>query len=110
MLNTSPGHLRNMKQTVCSAKVYKCTEIGNVLNGSFYNVSLVDALEQLFLHLSFLSYEKLSSVTDNSSSLRVELCDYEFNLLICIFCKILLIGVGYKACRDKDSGLIHNNA
>ena len=110
MLNTSPGHLRNMKQTVCSAKVYKCTEIGNVLNGSFYNVSLVDALEQLFLHLSFLSYEKLSSVTDNSSSLRIELCDYELNLLSCILFKILLVSIRYQAGRNKDSGLIHNNA
>ena len=45
MLYAAPGHFGNMKQTVCSAKVNKCTEIGNVLNGTFHDVAFFDTRE-----------------------------------------------------------------
>ena len=54
ILNMSPGHLRDMKQTICTAQVDECTEIGNILYNTFYRITNMDSLEQLFLHLSFL--------------------------------------------------------
>ena len=50
----------------------------------FYGIASVDALEELFLHLSLLSNHKLLSVADDSSSLRVELSDNEIDILTCI--------------------------
>ena len=32
MLYTAPGHLRDMKQSVSSAKIYECTKVGNIFN------------------------------------------------------------------------------
>ena len=45
----------------------------------------MDLLEESFLHLSLLSNDKLLTVTDDSSSSRIEFCDYEFDLFISIF-------------------------
>ena len=68
ILNTSPGHLRDVKQTICSAQVDECTKIGNVLYNALYHIAYMDALEELFLHLCLLSNKKLLAVTDDSSS------------------------------------------
>ena len=42
-----------------------------------YNIAFMDTLEEFFLHLCFLSNQKLFSVTDNSSLSWVELSDYK---------------------------------
>ncbi len=110
VLYAAPGHLRDMKQTVSSAQIDECTEIGYVLNSSLYHIAYMDALEESFLHLSLLSNDKLLAVTDDSSSSRIELCDNELDLLTSIFRKIFLIVLGYQACRDEDSCLIHDYA
>ena len=79
-----------MKQSICSTQVYECTEIGHVLNNSPNHIAYMDALKQLLLHLCLLSNNQLLAVADNSSSLRIELCDYELNLLSCILLQVLL--------------------
>ncbi len=66
-----------MKQTVCSAQVYECTKIGYILYNALYHIAYMDALEELFLLLCFLSNDQLLTVTDDSSSARIELGDYE---------------------------------
>ena len=42
--------------------------------------------------------------------LRIELCDYELNLLSCILLQILLVSIRYQACRDEDSCLVNDYA
>ena len=43
-----------MKQSVCSAQIDECTEIGYILNSTFNYIANMDSLEELFLHLCFL--------------------------------------------------------
>src|SRR5699024_4279462 len=110
IFHTSPGHLRNMKQSVCAAQIDKCAEIGYVLDNTLYCVSHSDACKQLFLHFLLLFYNQLFSVADDSSSSRIELSDHKFDFLICIFGKIFLVYIRYQACRNKDSCLVNHNA
>ena len=84
ILNSSPGHLRNMKKSVCTTDINKYTKVCYVLNGSFNNVTNMDALKKLLLLLLLFSYKKLSAVTDITSSLRIVFADYKFNFLSCI--------------------------
>ena len=103
VLYSAPGHLRDVKKSVCSAEVDECTEICNILNNTLNFIAYVDLSKKLFLFLSFLSKKKLFAVTDDTASSWVELCDNELDLLICIFGKIFLICVRYKACRNEYS-------
>ena len=109
MLNTSPGHLGDMKQTICAAQIYECTEIGNVLYNAFYNVTFMDSCEQCSLLFCLLGNNQLLAIADISSSLRIVLADNEFDLLICILRQIFLIGIGNKTCGDEDTNFIYNN-
>lgn len=77
-----------MKQSVSSAQIDECAEIGNILNSSLYNIANCDACEQFFLQFLLLSNDELFAVTDDASSSRVELGNNEFNFLICIFRQI----------------------
>ena len=99
-----------MKQTVYAAKIDKCSEICYILNGSLDPVTDFKFCKQLSLLLSSFSHQKLSSVTDHAVPSRIKLTDDEFNLLILIFAQILLISIGYQACRDEDSCLIYDYA
>ena len=110
VLYASPGHLRDMKQTVCSAQIYECTEIGYVLNNALYHIAYMDALEELFLLLCLLSNDQLLAVTDDTTTARIELCNYEADLLAFILSQILLIGIRYQACRDEYSCFIYDYA
>ena len=92
-----------MKQSVSAAQIDECTKICNVLNNTLYCIANMDTLHKLLLFLSFLSNKKLFAVTDDTASSWVELCDNELDLLICIFGKIFLICVRYKACRNEYS-------
>ena len=92
-----------MKKTVSSAKIDECTKICYILNNTCYSIACMDSLHKLFLLLSFFCKKKLFAVTDNTASSRVELCDNEFNFLICIFGQISLVSIRYKACRNKYS-------
>ena len=109
VLYSAPGHLRDVKKSVCSAEVDECTEICNILNNTLNFVTNVDLSKKLFLFLSFLSKKKLFTVTDDTASSWVELCDNELNLLICIFGKVFLICVGNKACRNEYSCFLNIN-
>ena len=93
MLHPSPRHLRDMKQTVCSAKIHKCTEISHILHSTFYDISGMNSLEESLLCLSLLSNQKLLAVTDISSSLWIILTDYELNFLTGILGKVLFIHI-----------------
>ena len=99
-----------MKQTVCSAQIYECTEIGYVLYNTLYHIAYMDALEELFLLLSLFSNDQLLTVTDDAATARIELGNNKADLLTFILRQVLLIGIGYQACRDEYSGLIYNNA
>ena len=96
-----------MKQSVCTTQIDKSAEIRYILNGSFNNIAFMDSFQKFLLHFSFLSNDKLLAVADISSSLRIVLADYEFNILSCIFVQILFISIGYKACRDENSNFLH---
>ena len=98
-----------MKQTICAAQIYECTEIGNVLYNAFYNVTFMDSCEQCSLLFCLLGNNQLLAIADISSSLRIVLADNEFNLLICILRQVFLIGIGNKTCRDEDTNFIYNN-
>ena len=50
---SSPGHLGDMQQTICSAQIDECTEICNILNNTVYNIANCDLLKQSFLLFSF---------------------------------------------------------
>src|SRR5699024_2472076 len=91
IIDTSPGHLGNMKQSVYSAEIDKCTEICNILYNTFYCITCMQVCKNLFLFFCFLSNKKLSSVTDDTVSSRIELADYKFNLLSLIFAQVFLI-------------------
>ena len=99
-----------MKQSICSAQIDKCTKVCYVLYHALYGITNVDSLEQLFLHLSLLSNHQLLSVTDHSSSLRIEFSNYELDLLTSVFGQILLVSIRYQTCRNKYSGLVYQNA
>ena len=92
------------------AQIYECTEIGYVLNNALYHIAYMDALEELFLLLSFFSNDQLLTVTDDAATARIELGNNKADLLTFILRQVLLIGIGYQACRDEYSGLIYNNA
>ena len=51
-LNSAPGHFGNMKQSVSSAQINKCSEIRYIFNGSFHSLANSDSLKEGFLHLS----------------------------------------------------------
>ena len=70
-----------MKQTVCAAKVDKCSEVRNILHNALYPVSNLNPLEQRFLHFSLSGHHQLLAVADNSSSSGIEFRDHEINLL-----------------------------
>ena len=97
-----------MKESVCSTKIDECTEIGQIFYSTLYNISNVDSCEKLLFQLCLLSNQKLLSVTDDSSLLRIELSYNKFNLLSVVLGKILLIRIRYKTCRDEDFCLINN--
>ena len=97
-----------MKQSVSSAQIDECAEIGNIFNSSLYNIANCDACEQFFLQFLLLSNDELFAVTDDASSSRVELGNNEFNFLICIFRQIFFIYIRYKAGRNEYSGLLNN--
>ena len=59
ILNPSPGHLRDVKQSVSSAQIDECAEIGNILNSSLYNIANCDACEQFFLQFLLLSNDEI---------------------------------------------------
>ena len=108
MFNSAPGHLGDVKQSVCAAKIDKCTKISYVLNNTFYDIAFFDLLKEFLLQLSLLGYDQLFTVADISSSLGIVLADHEFNLLSCILGQILLISIGYQACGDEDSYFVHD--
>ena len=110
ILNSAPGHLRNVKKSVSSAKINKCTEICNILNNAFYLIANMDLLHKLFLFLSLLSNQKLLAITNNTTSSRIKLSDHKLDLLSCIFGQILLICVRYQAGRNKYSCLLNIHA
>ena len=57
IVDTSPGHLGNMKQTIYSAKIDERTEICNIFHNTFHSVSCMKICKKLFLFLCFLSYQ-----------------------------------------------------
>ena len=87
ILNASPGHLRDVKQSVYSAKVDERAEICNILNSSFYYYRQPE-FSRTVLSASLLSLQPeavLLSPMIRSSS-RIELADNELNLLILHIC------------------------
>ena len=48
-----------MKQSVSSAQIDECAEIGNILNSSLYNIANCDACEQFFLQFLLLSNDEI---------------------------------------------------
>jgi len=98
-----------MKKSVCSAEINECTEIGNVLDNTVYDIANLDLAEESLLHLFLLSCKKLLAVSDASSLVRIVLNDNEVDFLSEIFAEIFLIAVGNKACRDEDSGSVNLN-
>ena len=110
VLDTSPGHLGNVKQTVRAAKVDERAEIGHILNGAFYGVAYMDALEQFFLHRCLPRDHKLLSVADHSALSRVKLGNDKLDLLTGVFCQVSLVSIGYQARRDKYPRLVNHHA
>ena len=100
-----------MKQSICSAEVDECTEIGNVLNNTLYGIAYMDPLEQLFLHAQLSCYKKLLAVTDDRLLLR-GLNSVITNSISCpaYFVKILLVSIRYQAGRNEDSCLVNDYA
>ena len=108
-LNTAPAHLGDVKQTICSAKIYESTEISDVLNGSFYYIANLKVLEQLRSCLFSLCSEKLLAIADVTTSSRIVLGDHELDLLSEILGKILLISVADKGSRNEYTDAFYNN-
>ena len=106
----TPGHLRNMKQTVCSAQINECTEISHILHNTLNHIADCNAFKQRFLQFRFSGYQKLFAVTDNSSSSRIELGNYKLDFLARIFFQIFLIRIRNQAGRNKYTSLINHNA
>ena len=96
-----------MKQAICSAKIHECAEIGNILNSSLNYIAGLDGGEKLLLHLFALSHKQNLAVADVSASVGVVLSDHELDLLTEILVQILLISIGYQACRDEYSYFIN---
>ena len=93
IVNSSPGHLRDVEQSVNTAQINKSTEICHILHSSFYCVANLQLSKELFLLLSALSNKKLSSVTDHTISSRVKFADHELDLFSFIFAEILLVRI-----------------
>ena len=99
-----------MKKTVCTAKIDECTKVGNILYSAFHNIPNLDLCKKLLCCLSFAGKKDLLSVTDNPVSSGIEFRDDKFNFLIRIFIKISFICIRDKACGDKYTGFINDNA
>ncbi len=92
-----------MKETVDTAYVDKCSEIGDVLNLAYDDVADLELLEERLLKLGFLGDKHLLSVADDTVPAGVKLRHHELNFLIFVFAQIFLVEIGYETCRYKYS-------
>ena len=95
-----------MKQTVCSAQIYERTEIGNILDNAIDDIAGLDPCKEFSCSFSLAGCENLTAIADDSSSARIELRNYEFDLLILILIEISLIDIRYKAGRNEYSRIL----
>jgi hypothetical protein len=94
-----------VKKSISSTKINECTEVCDVLDLTLNYITCLDVLEKCLSSCCLSLFDKLSSVTDDSSVMRIKLCKYELNFLVKVLVKILLKCIRYKACRDKYSAL-----
>ena len=99
-----------MQQAVRAAQVNECAEVGHILHGSLHSIAGLNSCKQLFLHLGLLGHQKLLSVADDPSSLRIEFRDHKLDLLPRILGQISLIHIGNKACGDKHPCALYFHA
>ena len=68
VLNSAPGHLGDMKKTVCAAEIDKCAEICDVLDNTFDSVARLDSCEELLGSLCLSLRDQVTAIADDSSS------------------------------------------
>ena len=69
----------------------------------------MDIIEEFLLDFFLLSNKKLLTITDDSSLSRIELSNYELNLLSVVLMKILNIRICNKTSRYEYASVINNN-
>src|SRR5699024_2165880 len=72
IVHSAPGHFRNMQKSVCAAQIDESAEICHVFNSSVYHIAGMNSFKEFSLLFGFLSYQKLLSVADDSSSSGIE--------------------------------------
>ena len=95
-----------MKQTVCSAQIYECTEICDILNNAVNDVAGLDSFKELSRSFCLAGNKNLTTIADDPSSARIELRNNEFDFLILILIEISLIDIRYKAGRNEYSRIL----
>ena len=105
----APAHLRDVKQTICSAKIDERTEIGNILHNTVHGISDMDPLKQLLLKLFLALYQNLLAVADNAMSARIELRHDKLDLLAVVSFQILLIRIGNQRSRNENTSAVDNS-
>ena len=93
-----------MQKSVDSAQVYKGAKIRDVLDGALNDVANLELLQKILLDLALALYKNHLAIADDSSPAGIKLRDLELDFLAQILVQIALIAVGYKTCRDEDSG------
>src|SRR5678815_5270934 len=99
MLNASVRHVGDVKQSVHSAEIDECSEVGDVLDDSLANLILLEVLHQLVALACPLLLEDHSARDDDVAAALVELDDLELEGLT-----EKLVDVRYATKRDLRSG------
>src|SRR5690606_11648383 len=80
MLDTLPGHVGNVQQTVDTAQIHERTVVGEVLDDTFDFHSLLQFFQQRFALCTVFCFQNGTTGNDNVVALGVELDDFEFQL------------------------------
>src|SRR5439155_6806174 len=70
----------DVQQTIDAAQIDKCAEIGDVLDGSFDNLSKLNVVQRLLLELFALHFNELATGNDDVAALFIDLKDQRVDM------------------------------
>ena len=81
MLHPAPTHIRNVKKSVHSAQINKCSVIGNIFYDTVYNLTFTDGLKGLVLEMFSLLFKKSSAGENYVPAFFIKFDDFKFKAL-----------------------------
>ncbi len=105
MLDTLPGHVGDVQQTIDAAQVNERTVVGEVLDDTFDLLTFLQRLEQSFALGAVLGFQYAAAGNDNVVALLVQLDDLELELFA-----FQVGGVAHRADIDQGTRQERTNA